>query len=167
MYLLGGKTMICFPFGINRLLLACVALFCSFYISPILAATDLDKAKSTEVIGHPAILQADFVPSAESGSNAKLMRRFATYLEVKYQYAQKTDWPQKVSEPTEKKDQIREAERADISAVSDRSDTIVNSMVTLSWRQKASRLASPIFPTQEWLIELCSCASDLNRCLIN
>lgn len=150
--------MMCFPFGINRLFLVCVALFCSFYTSPSLtAAMDLDKPKQAEVLDHPDALHAHSVPSTENGINPKLMRRFATYLEVKHQYAQKTGWSQNVSEATEKKDQIRKAERTEIGATSDRSDIIANGATTFSWRQKVSRFTSPIFPNQEWLIGLCGC----------
>lgn len=142
-----------FSINAGRLFLACMALFCSFmlYVSPLLAAMDLDEIKQAGVLRHLGVPYANFVSGAGDGMDVELMQRFAAYLGVEYQYVQ-TDWPQVVSDLTGKKYQVQGQNVMETGTAPIRGDVIANGMTIIPWRQKAVQFATPTFPTQVWLV---------------
>jgi ABC-type amino acid transport substrate-binding protein len=142
-----------FPFSVNRLFLACMAIFCGFmlHVHPLMAAMDLDEIKQAGVLRHLGVPYANFVSGAGDGMDVELMQRFAAHLGVKYQYVQ-TDWPQLVGDLTGKRYQIKGLDVVELGTVPIRGDVIANGMTIIPWRQKVVQFATPTFPTQVWLV---------------
>jgi ABC-type amino acid transport substrate-binding protein len=135
----------------QRLSLLTVLIFV-LYVLPVAAAPrDLDAIKAAGVIRHLGIPYANFVTGQGDGLSVDMIRLFARYLGVEYQFVQ-TDW----------KNVINDLVGQQVSAAGDkvkisgsapvRGDLIANGLTILPWRQQVVAYSTPTFPTQVWLV---------------
>jgi len=130
-------------------LLATITIFFLF-IDAVLGA-DLDEIKKRGVLRHLGVPYANFVTGSGDGLDVEMMKHFAQYLGIQYQYV-KTSWKTVLGDLTGRKIELVENDIAITGQVPVQGDLIANGMTILPWRQKVVDFASPSFPTQVWLI---------------
>lgn len=141
---MSGKRRICY------VCLGGVWAFILFFASHA-AAVDLQDIKARGVLRHLGIPYAHFVSGDGDGMDVELMRNFAGYLGVRYQYVE-TDWDTVIADLTGNK----------VKAVGDsveilgespmRGDLVANGFTILPWRKKVVDFSRPTFPSQIWLV---------------
>ncbi|MFW2367019.1 MAG: transporter substrate-binding domain-containing protein [Desulforhopalus sp.] len=137
------KTYIC-----GVLVLLCM----SFTLAvELIAGNDLPDIKERGVLRHLGVPYAKFVTGSGDGLDVELMKLFADYLEVDYQYVE-TDWQNVIADLTGQK---VKPSGEDIEILADapiRGDVIANGLTILPWREKALDYSDPTFPSGVWLI---------------
>ena len=114
-------------------------------------ANGLDEIKKSGTLRHLGIPYANFITGRGDGMSVEIIKKFADYLGVHYEYV-KTDWKNVINDLTGVK----------IKPVGDcvevlgttpvKGDVIANGFTILEWRKKVVNYSSPIFPTQVWLV---------------
>lgn len=114
-------------------------------------ATDLDEIKKSGVLRHLGIPYANFVTGSGNGLDIELIRGFAAYLGVQYQFVQ-TDWARIFGDLNgiHAKRGDNGAELLDSTPI--KGDIIANGMTILPWRQELVDFSDPTFPSAVWLI---------------
>jgi ABC-type amino acid transport substrate-binding protein len=135
---------------INARLLVLLLLF--FMIFPLYSySQDLPEIKKAGVLRHLGVPYANFVTGSGDGLDVELMKSFASYLGVKYQYV-KSDWGKIFGHLTGRHARrgIKGAELLETSPII--GDVIANGMTVLPWRQQVVAFSEPTFPSAVWLI---------------
>lgn len=132
-----------------KLFLAIITIVLLFS-QPILAA-DLAEIKKRGVMRHLGVPYANFVTGSGDGLDVEMMKLFAQYLGVEYQYVE-TSWKTVISDLTGHKIEVVDNEVQIKEKVPIRGDLIANGMTILPWRQKVLDFSTPNFPTQVWLV---------------
>ncbi|OPX19768.1 MAG: ABC transporter substrate-binding protein [Desulfobacca sp. 4484_104] len=114
-------------------------------------AADLEEIQERGVLRHLGIPYANFVTGSGDGMDVELIKLFAQYLGVKYQYVQ-TSWKQVIGDLTGIKVKPQGNEVQILGQVPIRGDIVANGFTILPWRQKVVDYSTPTFPTQVWLI---------------
>ncbi|MCF4151567.1 transporter substrate-binding domain-containing protein [Dethiosulfovibrio sp. F2B] len=98
---------------------------------------------------HLGVPYAHFVSGSGDGLDVELMRRFASFLGVKYSFVP-TDWenliPDLLGRDIKKDGSLSDAKRPI------RGDLIASGLTVLDWRKKLIDFSSPTFTTQVWLV---------------
>jgi ABC-type amino acid transport substrate-binding protein len=120
-------------------------------VAPAAFGADLPEVRKAGVLRHLGIPYANFVTGSNDGMDVELVKGFAKYLGVRYEYV-KTGWETVVQDLIGKKVTV-----ADNHAVSDgevpiRGDLIANGFTILPWRQEIIDFSDSTFPSQIWLI---------------
>ena len=115
------------------------------------AAQDLAEVKASGVLRHLGVPYANFVTGSGDGMDVELMKLFADYLGVKYQYVQ-TSWKDIVGDLTGRRAKGKGAEAELLDEVPVKGDVISNGFTVLPWRKNVVEFSTPTFPTQVWLI---------------
>lgn len=122
-----------------------------FLFSQSVLGADLAEIKKRGVLRHLGVPYANFVTGSGDGLDVEMMKLFAQYLGVEYQYV-KTSWETVINDLIGQKIEIVDNEVNIKGKVPIRGDLIANGMTVLPWRQKVLNFAAPNFPTQVWLI---------------
>jgi len=133
----------------NQLLVLILSFFIVF--TPFSYAQDLPEIKKAGVLRHLGVPYANFVTGSGDGLDVELMKNFAAYLGLKYQYV-KSDWGQIFGDLTGQYARRGKngAELLDKSPIT--GDVIANGMTVLPWRQQVVAFSEPTFPSAVWLI---------------
>jgi ABC-type amino acid transport substrate-binding protein len=122
-----------------------------FMCSQSVLGADLVEIKKRGVLRHLGVPYANFVTGSGDGLDVEMMKLFAQYLGVEYQYV-KTSWKTVISDLIGREIEVVDNDVNIKGKVPIRGDLIANGMTILPWRQKVLNFAAPNFPTQVWLI---------------
>jgi ABC-type amino acid transport substrate-binding protein len=122
-----------------------------FFMACPASAGGLADVRERGVLRHLGIPYANFVTGAGDGMDVDLMRAFAEYLGVRYEYVQ-TDWGQAIGDLIGRNVKSRGSDVEVLGPTPIKGDVIANGMTVIPWRAKAVAFADPTFPTQVWLV---------------
>ncbi len=125
--------------------------FVIFFIACSIYASDLPEIKKKGVIRHLGIPYANFVTGAGDGFSVDLVKLFAKYLGLHYQFV-KTDWKHVISDLIGKKIEVKGNEVKIIGKCQIKGDIIATGFTVIGWREKLVSYSDPLFPTQIWLV---------------
>ena len=125
--------------------------FAIFLAAKSIYAFDLTEIKKRGVIRHLGVPYANFVTGAGDGFSVELVKLFAKYINVKYQFV-KTDWKHVIPDLIGKKIEVKGNQVKIIGNSPIKGDIIATGLTVLDWRKKLVSYSSPVFPTQIWLI---------------
>lgn len=112
---------------------------------------DLQDIKADGVIRHLGIPYANFVTGSDDGMDVELIKGFAKYLGVRYEFV-KSDWGS-VAEDLVGKKVTTVGSRAVLGEdVRVRGDLVANGFTIIPWRKDVLDFSEPTFPSQIWLI---------------
>ncbi|MCU7833746.1 MAG: transporter substrate-binding domain-containing protein [gamma proteobacterium symbiont of Taylorina sp.] len=114
-------------------------------------AQDLAEIKKSGVLRHLGIPYANFITGSDDGLDVELMKNFASYLGIKYQFV-KSDWRTIFGDLTGRHARrgSNGAELLEPSPII--GDVIANGMTVLPWREQLITFSEPTFPSSVWLI---------------
>lgn len=112
---------------------------------------DLQDIKADKVIRHLGIPYANFVTGSDDGMDVELIKGFARYLGVRYEYV-KSDWGTVVEDLVGKKVITANGHAALGEDVPVKGDLVANGFTILPWRKDVLAFSEPTFPSQIWLI---------------
>jgi len=116
-----------------------------------LLAGDLADVRQRGVLRHLGVPYANFVTGAGDGMDVELMKGFAQYLGVRYEYV-KTSWKDVIGDLTGKKVKAVGENIEVLGSVPVKGDVIANGFTFLPWREKIVNYSTPTFPTQIWIM---------------
>jgi ABC-type amino acid transport substrate-binding protein len=135
-----------------KILMCCIG---SFGIlmggTPVLLAGDLADVKQRGVLRHLGVPYANFVTGAGDGMDVELMKGFAEYLGVGYEYVP-TSWGDVIGDLTGKKVKAAGENIQVLGSVPVKGDVVANGFTILPWRRKIVNYTTPTFPTQIWIM---------------
>jgi len=114
-------------------------------------AFDLPEIRNRGVIRHLGVPYANFVTGAGDGFSVDLVRLFAKYINVRYEFV-KTDWKHIIPDLIGKKIEVKGNQVKILGDSPVKGDIIATGFTVLDWRKKLVSYSSPVFPTQIWLI---------------
>ncbi len=114
-------------------------------------AADLKEIHEKGVIRHLGIPYANFVTGSGDGLDVDLVKLFAQYLGVEYQYVE-SSWETVIGDLTGKRVRANGNDIVVLDAVPVKGDIIANGFTILPWRQKLVNFSAPTFPGQIWLM---------------
>ncbi|MFZ5452472.1 MAG: transporter substrate-binding domain-containing protein [Thermodesulfobacteriota bacterium] len=120
------------------------------FLNSLLAA-DLDEVKQRGVLRHLGIPYANFVTGSGDGLDVELVKLFAQYLGVKYEYIE-ASWENVIGDLTGKKVKGKGNNIEVIGEAPIKGDLIANGFTIIPWRQKIVNFSTPTFITQVWLV---------------
>ncbi len=111
----------------------------------------LDAVRESGVLRHIGVPYAHFVTGSGDGLDVDLMKAFADYLGVRYEYV-RSDWSHVIGDLIGRKAR-RGVDGAELlGPVPVRGDVIANGLTILPWRKQVLAFAEPSFPSGVWLI---------------
>lgn len=122
-----------------------------FGVAGVTFAGDLADVKQRGVLRHLGVPYANFVTGAGDGMDVELMKGFAGYLGVRYEYVP-TSWKDVIGDLTGKKVKAVGEDIEVLGTVPVKGDVIANGLTFLPWRQKIVTYTTPTFPTQIWVM---------------
>lgn len=135
-----------------RRLAVCAAVAAAVIsVQGVASAGDLRDVKQSGVLRHLGIPYANFVTGAGDGMDVDLMKRFAGYLGVRYEFVA-TDWDNIFGDLTGRNIRLKGGEIETVAEVPIRGDVLANGLTVLPWRQKVVHFSDPTFPTKVWLV---------------
>ncbi len=114
-------------------------------------ADDLQEIKARGTIRHLGVPYANFVTGAGDGFSVDIIKMFAQYLGVRYEYVE-TDWDTVIPDLIGHKVKASGGEVELGEAVPVRGDLIANGLTIIPWREKVVSFSTPDFPTQIWFV---------------
>lgn len=131
--------------------LGVVFLVLVFFSVHVAFGADLSEIKKRGVIRHLGVPYANFVTGSGDGFSVDLIKLFAKYIGVRYQFV-KSDWKHIISDLIGKKIEVKGNQIKILGDCPVKGDIIATGLTVLDWRQKLVSYSSPVFPTQIWLI---------------
>ncbi len=129
--------------------------FTGFMLAVLLSvsgfAGDLADVKKAGVLKHLGIPYANFVSGAGDGMDVEMMKMFADYLGVKYEFV-KTDWSTLFEDVSGQKVKVSGDTVEILGNTTVKGDLGANGITILPYRQKLVDFGTPTFPNQIWLI---------------
>jgi ABC-type amino acid transport substrate-binding protein len=146
----GRKCRSAFPF-IIKLEVFLVSLLVLLTLPFTIYAQDLQEIKTAGVLRHLGIPYANFVTGSGDGLDIELMRGFAAYLGVKYQFVE-SNWKNIFGDLTGRHARKvgNGAEKLGLTEI--KGDVVANGMTVLAWRKEVVDFSDPTFPSSVWLI---------------
>ena len=136
----------------NRKITKLMLLFFAIFLAAkSIYAFDLTDIKKRGVIRHLGVPYANFVTGAGDGFSVDLVKLFAKYINVKYEFV-KTDWKHVIPDLIGKKIEVKGNQVKILGDAPIKGDIIATGLTVLDWRKKLVSYSSPVFPTQIWLI---------------
>jgi ABC-type amino acid transport substrate-binding protein len=130
-------------------------LLLSLWLIPCLSgpllARDLEDIKKDGVLRHLGIPYANFVTGSGDGMDVDMMKDFAKFLGVKYQFVA-TDWNDIFGDLTGKKIKTDGLDIQILGEMPIKGDVAANGITVLPWREKIIAFSAPTFPNQVWLV---------------
>lgn len=126
-----------------------VLLVCGF--ASVCFAQDLGEVKEKGVLRHLGVPYANFISGSGDGLSIELMKLFAQYLGVEYEYVE-TSWADVIGDLSGKRVRALGEDVEVIEDVPIKGDVIANGLTKIAWREKVVNYGRPTFPTQVWLI---------------
>ena len=120
------------------------------YSGPARAA-DLDEIQKRGVLVHIGVPYANFVTGSGDGLDVELMKAFARYLNVRYEFVDST-WQEAIADLTGKKYSV-EGETVRVAGeVPVKGDVLACGLTILDVRKGMVSFSTPTFPTQVWVV---------------
>ncbi len=114
-------------------------------------AGDLEDVKRRGSLRHLGIPYANFVTGAGDGLDVELVRGFADYLGVSYEFV-KVDWGTLFGDLTGRAVKANGTDVLLGAEMAIKGDIGANGITVLPWRQKAVDFSQATFPNQVWLV---------------
>lgn len=114
-------------------------------------AADPKDIKERGVIRHLGVPYANFVTGSGDGLDVELVKLFAQYLGVKYQFVE-ASWDSVIGDLTGKRVKAKGDDIEVLGQVPIKGDIIANGFTILNWRKKIVDFSTPTFPNQIWLV---------------
>jgi len=112
---------------------------------------DLKDVLKAGKLRHLGIPYANFVSNQGDGLDVEVMKLFATYLGVKYEFVE-SSWNKIIPDLTGKTIHPK-GNKVEVTGNSPvRGDVIATGFTVLPWREKIVDFSTPVFPTGVWLI---------------
>jgi ABC-type amino acid transport substrate-binding protein len=118
---------------------------------PFALAGDLPAVKARGRLLHLGINYANFVRDDGAGFDAELMKMFANYLGVDYEYVP-TTWNDAISDLTGEKYHVTEGRVISKSGPAPKGDILASGLTILPVRQEMVDFSCPTFPTKIWVV---------------
>nr|MBC8362519.1 transporter substrate-binding domain-containing protein [Candidatus Desulfatibia profunda] len=144
---MNGKKSVLF----SATILVCTAVMLAIISWGSASGADLSEIKKRGVLRHLGVPYANFVTGSGDGLDVELIKRFAEYLGVKYEYV-KTDWKDVIGDLAGKKVEPNGSGITILGEVPVKGDLIANGLTIIPWRQKVVDYSTATFPTQIWLV---------------
>ena len=130
--------------------LASVLLLMHFFAGAALGS-DLREVRARGVLRHLGLPYANFVTGGGDGLDVEMVKLFAEYLGVKYQFVG-TAWEEIVSDLSGKR-VVPSGDDVEIQGEAPvRGDIAACGLTILPWREKVVSFSTPTFPNQVWLV---------------
>lgn len=131
-------------------------IFCTLILALSMPGTqafggDLEDVLKAGRLRHLGIPYANFVSNQGDGLDVEVMKLFATYLGVKYEFVE-SSWNNIIPDLTGKTINLRGSEVEVTGSSPVRGDVIGTGFTVLPWREKIVAFSTPAFPTGVWLI---------------
>ncbi|MBF0506299.1 MAG: transporter substrate-binding domain-containing protein [Nitrospirae bacterium] len=139
------------PLRTSSFLVLLVLYICISLIPLSVSAHDLADVQRSGVLRHLGIPYANFVTGSGDGMDVEIMKLFARYLGVQYQYV-KTDWDSAIGDLTGSKVEPKGGGVEILGKVQVKGDLIADGMTVLPWRREVVDFSEPTFANQVWLI---------------
>lgn len=133
--------------GIREIL----TMLLSLLLSSSALAADLKEIKEQGVLRHLGIPYANFVSSNGNGLDVEMVKLFAQYLGVKYEYVE-TSWESVIGDLTGKKVKGKGDNIEVLEDVPVKGDIVANGFTIVPWRKKVVDFSTPTFPSQIWVM---------------
>lgn len=130
---------------------ACVLLACPFLCDAVPDGRDLQDVRKAGVLRHLGVPYANFITGSGDGLDVELVQGFAANLGVRYEYV-KTGWSSVIPDLTGNRIVVKEGAPTVTGPAPIRGDIIACGLTIIAWRQALVEYATPIFPTQIWVI---------------
>ncbi|MCU7939455.1 MAG: transporter substrate-binding domain-containing protein [gamma proteobacterium symbiont of Bathyaustriella thionipta] len=129
-----------------------LVVFMVLFLLPInVYSQDLPEIKAAGVLRHLGIPYANFVTGSGDGLDIEVIKGFATYLGVDYQFIE-SDWSHIFGDLTGRHAQRGENGTQLLGTAKIKGDIIANGMTVLPWRQNVINFSNPTFPSAVWLV---------------
>ena len=112
---------------------------------------DLPEIRAAGVLRHLGVPYANFVTGSDDGMDVELIKGFAKYLGVRYEYV-KTDWDTVVPDLIGREISMVNGHPVLGKDTPVRGDLIANGFTILSWREELVNFSKPTFPSKIWLV---------------
>ncbi|MBK1720198.1 transporter substrate-binding domain-containing protein [Thiocystis violacea] len=115
-------------------------------------ARDLKEIREAGVLRHLGVPYANFITGLGDGLDVELVKGFAEYLGVRYEFVA-TTWTTAFGDLTGRNAKLGKdggAERLDKAPI--KGDILANGLTVLPWRQEIVDYSDPTFPSGVWLI---------------
>jgi hypothetical protein len=112
---------------------------------------DLQSIKADGVLRHLGIPYANFVTGSDDGMDVEIIKGFAKYIGVRYEYV-RTDWGTVVEDLVGRKVTTLDGHAVLGEEVPVKGDLVANGFTILPWRMEVLDYSEPTFPSQIWLI---------------
>jgi ABC-type amino acid transport substrate-binding protein len=112
---------------------------------------DLPAIRARGVLRHLGVPYASFVTGGGDGFDVELVRRFADWLGVRYEFVE-TSWAQALSDLTGRRISPASPRLEDAAPAPVRGDVLACGVTILPWRERVAAFSTPVFPTQVWLV---------------
>ena len=131
----------------------CIVLCCVLLIVPLQAYgfDSLDRVRQTGVLRHLGVPYAHFVTGSGDGLDVEMIRLFADYLGVKYEYVPST-WEDVLKESCPLGRDKKSDEFVHRFVWEQKGDLLANGLTILEPRKEKLLFSTPIFPSDVWLI---------------
>lgn len=113
-------------------------------------AQDLREIREQGVLRHLGVPYANFVTGSGDGLDVEIMKNFARYLGVRYEFVP-TTWDDAIGDLTGKQIRFKPSIQ-EVGPRPVRGDVIANGMTILPPRQKVIDFSEPTFPSAVWLL---------------
>lgn len=116
------------------------------------ATADLKDIRERGILRHLGIPYAKFVTGTGEGMDVEIIKAFADYLGVRYEFV-KTDWHDVFGDLTGWKVKPKGKDEVElIGKVSVRGDVAASGITVLPWRERIVVFSRPLFPNQVWVV---------------
>lgn len=139
---------------LRRLWLLPVVIVCllSTLVATQAAARDLDEIRESGVLRHLGIPYANFVTGLGDGLDVDLVKGFAAYLGVRYEFVP-TTWTTAFGDLTGRHARLgRDGQAELLEETQIKGDILANGLTVLPWREAIVDYSAPTFPSGVWLI---------------
>lgn len=145
-----------FPFTASRWLRGVLMMHCALILALSMPgaqafAGDLKDVLKAGKLRHLGIPYANFVSNQGDGLDVEVMKLFATYLGVKYEFVE-SSWNNIITDLTGRTIRPNGNEVVVTGNSPVRGDVIATGFTVLPWREKIVDFSTPVFPTGVWLI---------------
>lgn len=134
----------------NRLLRIFFIFVLSLATSPVWG-NDLPEIRAKGVLRHLGVPYANFVNSKGEGLDVDMMRLFADYLGVRYEFVP-TTWLTAFTDLTGDVYKVENGHVSKTAKAPIKGDVIANGLTILPWRMELIEYSRPTFPTGIWVI---------------
>ena len=114
-------------------------------------AVSLKEVQDRGALRHLGVPYANFITGSDDGFEVELMKAFADFLQVRYQFVQ-TTWQQALEDVSGKRVRMNGTEVDILGDVPVKGDILASGVTVFAWRKQIVDFGTPTFPTQVWVM---------------